>query len=257
MKIIFLAMAVMLTVTNSFGLTRLEQPPMFTMAFLPPDVQNRNTPSGTPQYTIKNDLGFVLLQSVITPSVKMGDVIKTQLYIDFHDIFPNEYYKIEYWYTSGEYDYLNEYIPITDKRMNPIRFISNDSITITQELIDNNIVSVCSNFTEAKQTLVHAFVYMTEEDYTNCKAYYYIGAMILWIDNTLPNSINEVKTDVSYKIADNTIYFNDLVSTFALYDLQGKLISKANNVNEFNIPSNINKGIYVMKIDNETTKLIF
>lgn len=68
-------------------------------------------------------------------------------------------------------------------------------------------------------------------------------------------SINEIKTNsVNYTINNNTIYFENTVNIFSLYNIQGNLISQYKNVNEVVLP--LEKGVYIIKTDNESFKIV-
>ena len=277
MKKIILAMALMLATiasilaqqSNEFW-DRTTYQPGFMGTACPPRITNNPPLTKVPYIAYKGEnmstMAFSLSAQYTPTEVEMNQVLTLESFVNpFND---KDIYKVEFWYHNTTYTELyRTFLEIWIAGENggygywhknwycPIRFLSNDNITITQELIDNNIVSVCSDRIDAENVYIYAFVFETDEDYNEGKAYYCLNGLQLWVNkDNMPNSINEVKPNMDYKIIDNTIYFNETVSNFNLYNLQGALIYKASNVNKVSLPT-ANKGIYIVRADDNSFKV--
>ena len=76
-----------------------------------------------------------------------------------------------------------------------------------------------------------------------------------WKNNNTSIS-NVVNSPVNYRVVDGVIYFDEVVNNLRLYDLQGKLLYSRQYGNELITKNNL-KGVYILKYDNKTTKIIF
>ena len=195
--------------------------------------------------------------------VNIGDTITAKTYIDYDpgphktnplpmsDIF-GDFYKVEFWYgphASGE--------------SYALRYLATDSLPVTQQLIDWGIVSTNQGKTNYN-VILYAFVFKTEMQYNwggmylednqiKFMKYWNLTVRLYFTDKK--NDIEEVKTKLHYSRSGNTLYFNELINNFALYNLNGNVVYQTKNVNEVNLPD-VSKGVYIIKANDKIFKLI-
>lgn len=160
----------------------------------------------------------------------------------------------EFWSQStnknGEYNWAvlrGETGYSTTITTNGIEIFNEKHWIITQEMADifnENGTYIVVHFYSSKDT--HSFSTSLGEGMYKIK---------ILSQETTP--IEQVKINKPYTISNNTIYFENMVNNFSLYNIQGNVIYQSKMVNEVNLPDNLNKGVYIVKADNQIFKIIF
>jgi hypothetical protein len=85
---------------------------------------------------------------------------------------------------------------------------------------------------------------------------FYMRGIFKWNRVYKTNIQNVSVSNVNYRIDNGVIYFDEAVNNIQLYDLQGRLLYHNKNTGTLNIGNNL-KGVYLLKYDDKTTKIIF
>lgn len=133
----------------------------------------------------------------------------------------------------------------------PMKFMGNDTI-----VVDDRVINEIEDNPENKYKFLTVFIFNDyEEEYKYRHRSIHMFKVQLVLNQT--TSINEIKSNsANYTISNNTIYFENTINNLSLYNIQGKLISQYKNVSEVSLHSlPLEKGIYIVKTDNETFKI--